>query len=57
MQGSAVERVLTVELDGGVLDVTIAEDEEVPGLVVLFIDTTPRRAVRVIVDEVPLGAA
>lgn len=49
--------MLTVELDGGVVDVTIAEDEGVPGVIVVFVDTTPRRAVRVVVDEVSLGVA
>lgn len=57
MQGSAVERVLSAQVDGVTVDVTVAEDEEVPGLLVVFVDTTPRRAVRVIVNEVSLGVA
>lgn len=42
--------MLTVEVDGGVVDVTVGMDEEVRGLLVVFIDTTPRRPVRATVD-------
>ena len=48
---TTLERVLTAEFEGGVVDVTIAEDEEVPGVLLVFVDSTPRRAVRVIVDD------